>query len=102
MTKEPYNILARSFEFPDHPEWGVITIDGHCDERGSDRYNQTLGRRRAAAVERYLQEMGVPPSRIAIRTFGAAQPAVAGHNESAWSYNRRSEFQVEMFASAKL
>ena len=84
----------------DQPEWGVITIDGHCDERGSDQYNQVLGRSRAAAVKRYLLEMGVPPARVAIRTFGAARPAVLGHDESAWSYNRRSEFQIEMFASA--
>ncbi len=83
----------------DHPEWGVITIDGHCDERGSDQYNLALGRSRAVEVERYLVKMGVPLARVAIRTFGAGRPAVAGHDESAWSYNRRSEFQVEMFAS---
>ena len=83
----------------DHPEWGVVTVDGHCDERGSDDYNQGLGRRRAAAVERYLLEMGVPSSRVAIRTFGADRPAVPGHGESAWSYNRRSEFQIEVLAS---
>ena len=83
----------------DHPEWGVITIDGHCDERGSDQYNLALGRSRAVEVERYLVKMGVPPARVAIRTFGAGRPAVAGHDESAWSYNRRSEFQVDMFAS---
>lgn len=83
----------------DHPEWGVITIDGHCDERGSDQYNLALGRSRAVEVERYLVKMGVPPARVAIRTFGAGRPAVAGHDESAWSYNRRSEFQVDRFAS---
>jgi peptidoglycan-associated lipoprotein len=86
----------------DHPEWGVITIDGHCDERGNDQYNQALGKSRAAAVERYLTEIGVPPTRIAIRTFGADRPAVSGHDERAWSHNRRSEFQVETFASAGL
>lgn len=86
----------------DHPEWGVVTIDGHCDERGSDPYNQALGRRRAAAVESYLVAMGVPPARIATRTFGRDRPAVLGHDESAWSHNRRSELQVEAFASASL
>ena len=86
----------------DHPEWGVITIDGHCDERGSDQYNQELGLGRAVAVKGYLLDMGVPPARVAIRTFGSGRPAVFGHEESAWSYNRRSEFQVEMFPSANL
>jgi len=86
----------------DHPEWGVVTIDGHCDERGSDPYNRALGLRRAAAVERFLVEAGVPPARIATRTFGADRPAVLGHDESAWRHNRRSEFQVEVFTSASL
>ena len=86
----------------DQPEGGGVTIDGHCDERGSDQYNRALGRRRAAAVERYLVDMGVPPARVATRTFGEDRPAGPGHDESAWSYNRRSELQVEVLASASL
>jgi len=78
------SILAR-------PEWGVITIDGHCDERGSGQHNRALGTRRAAAVERYLVELGVPPARLATRTFGEDSPAVPGHGEDAWRFNRRSE-----------
>jgi peptidoglycan-associated lipoprotein len=86
----------------EHPEWGVITIEGHCDERGSDEYNHKLGRRRAAAVERYLVELGVPPERISTRTFGSDKPAVVGHDESAWRHNRRSELQVKASVSASL
>ena len=83
-----------------HPEWGVVTIDGHCDERGSDEYNRALGRRRAAAVEHYLETLGVPTTRVASQTFGEDRPAVLGHSESAWSYNRRSELQIETLTSA--
>ena len=79
----------------DHPEWGQVTIDGHCDERGSDEHNHKLGQRRAAAVERYLVEMGVPAERVSIRTFGSEKPAVLGHDEDAWRHNRRSELHVE-------
>jgi peptidoglycan-associated lipoprotein len=86
----------------DHPEWGLVTIEGHCDERGSDEYNRELGRRRAVAVERYLVSVGVPPARITTRTFGSDRPAVRGHDESAWNYNRRSELQVEERISASL
>ncbi|MBW2542623.1 MAG: OmpA family protein [Deltaproteobacteria bacterium] len=86
----------------EHPEWGMVTIEGHCDERGSDEYNHKLGRRRAAAVERYLVEMGVPPERISTRTFGSDRPAVVGHDESAWRHNRRSELQLEVSLSASL
>ncbi len=84
----------------EHPEWGVVTIDGHCDERGSGPYNLALGSRRAAAVERYLVEMGVPRGRLSTRSFGSDSPAVPGHDEEAWRYNRRSEFRTGALASA--
>jgi len=84
----------------EHPEWGVLTIDGHCDDRGSEEYNMALGSRRAATVERYLADLGVPVSRLATRTFGEEKPAVAGRGERAWRYNRRSEFQIEARESA--
>ena len=74
-----------------NPEWGVLMIEGHCDERGSDEYNLALGGRRAATVKRYLVDLGVPAARLDTRTFGEARPAVAGHDETAWRYNRRSE-----------
>jgi peptidoglycan-associated lipoprotein len=83
-----------------HPEWGVLTIEGHCDERGSDEYNLALGERRAAVVERYLLDLGVPASRLNIRSFGEEKPAVAGHDEGAWRYNRRSEITSPSFKSA--
>jgi peptidoglycan-associated lipoprotein len=86
----------------DQTEWGQVTIDGPSDERGSDVYNRKLGRRRATAVERYLVEMGVPPERVSIRTFGSNKPAVRGHDESAWSHNRRSELRVEVRISSSL
>lgn len=79
----------------DHPEWGVLKIDGHCDERGSDEHNLRLGERRATAVERYLVNAGVPSSRLSTRTFGDRRPAVRGHDEGAWRRNRRAELHVE-------
>jgi peptidoglycan-associated lipoprotein len=72
--------------------WSVITIEGHCDERGSEEYNIALGERRARAVKQYLSDLGVPSSRLEVVSFGEAKPAVMGHDESAWRYNRRSEF----------
>jgi peptidoglycan-associated lipoprotein len=84
-----------------HPEWGTVTIEGHCDERGSEEYNLALGRRRAATVARYLGHMGVPSSRLETRTYGEMRPAVVGHDEAAWSRNRRSELQTEAHESAQ-
>ena len=95
LRPEALNALERyAKSILDHPEWGVLKIDGHCDERGSDEYNLALGKRRAAAVERHLVHMGVPPSRLATRTFGSQKPAVRGHDEGSWRYNRRSELHV--------
>jgi len=83
-----------------HPEWGVVTIQGHCDERGTDEYNIALGDRRAAAVKRYLVDLGVPESRLQTATYGEERPAVLGHDEKAWRYNRRSEFASDALQSA--
>ena len=73
-------------------DWGQLTIEGNTDERGSEEYNLALGERRAMAVKRYLVDLGVPSSRLRTVSFGEAKPAVAGHDESAWRYNRRSDF----------
>ena len=74
--------------------WSRVTIEGYCDERGSDEYNIALGERRATRVKRYLIDLGVPASRLGTVSFGEARPAVSGHDESAWRMNRRSEFMV--------
>jgi peptidoglycan-associated lipoprotein len=72
--------------------WGKIKIQGHTDERGSAQYNLALGERRASAVKRYLIDLGVSASRLTVVSFGEAVAAVPGHDESAWRYNRRTEF----------
>ncbi len=78
-----------------HPEWGVVTIEGHCDERGSHEHNMALGQRRAETVKQYLVSQGVPMSRLMTVSFGESKPAVYGHDESAWQMNRRSELKPE-------
>jgi peptidoglycan-associated lipoprotein len=72
----------------------MITIEGHCDERGSEEYNLALGERRAAAVRQYLVDSGVSAGKLDTVSFGEAKPAVQGHDESAWRWNRRGEFVV--------
>lgn len=69
-----------------------IGIEGHCDERGTIEYNFNLGLRRARATRDYYIQNGIPASRIEIRSMGEEQPADPGHNEAAWSKNRRCQF----------
>lgn len=71
-----------------------LIAQGHCDERGSKEYNLSLGENRALAVRAYLVELGVPSANIQTKSFGEEQPADPGHNESAWSQNRRVEFAL--------
>jgi peptidoglycan-associated lipoprotein len=71
-----------------------IRIAGHTDERGSDEYNIALGQRRAAAAKRYLVDNGIAADRIDVVSFGEDRPAAMGSDESAWSQNRRDEFEI--------
>ena len=95
------SLEARAEAIRQHPELGVVTIQGHCDERGSDEYNLALGERRAAAVKRYLVDLGVPVSRLETVTYGEGRPAAPGHDETAWRHNRRSELVSQAVQSAK-
>jgi len=71
-----------------------IRISGHCDERGSDEYNLALGNRRATAAKQYLTSHGVDAGRIETVSYGEERPLAQGHDESAWSQNRRDEFEI--------
>ena len=75
----------------DNPQ-RVVVVEGHCDERGSNEYNMSLGESRAVIVSRYLIESGVAADRIQTRSYGEERPAVMGADEGAWSRNRRGEF----------
>ncbi|WP_091535629.1 peptidoglycan-associated lipoprotein Pal [Fontimonas thermophila] len=69
-----------------------VRLEGHADERGTTEYNQALGERRANAVRRALINLGVPAGQLSVVSYGETRPAVQGHDESAWSKNRRVEF----------
>lgn len=71
-----------------------LRIAGHTDSRGSTEYNLALGQRRAAAAKRYLTERGVPENRIETVSFGEERPVAMGTDESAYSQNRRDEFEI--------
>ena len=68
----------------------TVTIEGHCDERGTREYNLALGERRAAAARDYLLAQGVDPARIRVISYGKERPVAAGSNETSWSKNRRA------------
>ena len=76
-----------------YPKW-AITVEGHCDERGTAEYNLSLGDRRAAAVKSYLVSLGIASDRILTVSYGKEFPFDAGHNDGAWARNRRAHFVI--------
>lgn len=70
----------------------AVTIEGHCDDRGSTEYNLALGERRAHSVRDYMVNLGVAKNRLKTVSYGEERPAVRGSGEEAWAKNRRAEF----------
>jgi peptidoglycan-associated lipoprotein len=73
----------------------VITIEGHCDERGTVEYNLALGERRAEVARNYIVSLGVKENRLKTISYGKSKPADLGHTEEAWAMNRRAHFVVQ-------
>lgn len=71
-----------------------ILIEGHCDERGTLAYNLVLGEKRANSAKRYLENLGIPSSRLQTTSYGEVKPSCKDHNEGCWKYNRRAHFVV--------
>ncbi|HWQ70204.1 MAG TPA: peptidoglycan-associated lipoprotein Pal [Patescibacteria group bacterium] len=92
IREESKKLLNENAEwFRKHPA-AKVTIEGHCDERGSSEYNLALGERRARATRDYLVAAGIAANRISTISFGKERPFVSGHDESSWKWNRRAHF----------
>ncbi|WP_225639186.1 peptidoglycan-associated lipoprotein Pal [Candidatus Profftia sp. (ex Adelges kitamiensis)] len=99
---DKYNVSAEYAELLDtnsailrkNPSYKV-TIEGHTDERGTPEYNISLGERRANAVKIYLQSKGVEANQISIISYGKEKPAVLGHDETAYTKNRRAVLEIK-------
>jgi peptidoglycan-associated lipoprotein len=93
LTPQSREILARNAEWLRQNPAARLTVEGHCDERGSHEYNLALGQRRADVAKNYLVSLGVAAERLTGISYGEERPAAAGSDESAWSQNRRAEFR---------
>jgi peptidoglycan-associated lipoprotein len=76
-----------------YAQW-VVTIEGHCDERGTAEYNLALGERRAMAVKSYMVSLGIAPDRLRTVSYGKEFPFDQAHTDEAWSRNRRAHFVI--------
>jgi peptidoglycan-associated lipoprotein len=94
LAEESRNLLQKKAGFmKKHPEL-QITIEGHCDQRGSSDYNLGLGQKRADSVKNYLQDLGVAGNRMTTVSYGKEQPLDPGQGEAAWARNRRGHLVI--------
>jgi len=94
LTDSAKKVLDRKIQIMNANPGVGIQIEGNTDERGSAEYNLALGQQRAASVKRYLTQHGIADSRITVLSNGEEKPADQGHDETAWSHNRRAEFVI--------
>ncbi|MEZ5331326.1 MAG: peptidoglycan-associated lipoprotein Pal [Thermoanaerobaculia bacterium] len=94
LRPEARERLARNAEFMRaHPEF-VFTIEGHCDERGTNEYNLALGDRRGSAARNYVASLGIDSSRMSTISYGEERPQCMESTESCWQLNRRAHFVI--------
>lgn len=90
LTSEAQQVLTRQAQwFRAHPDVAV-TVEGHCDERGTREYNLALGERRANSVKNFLASQGVPVARMSTISFGKERPEALGSDEASYAQNRRA------------
>jgi len=95
LSEEARTILAADAKLLGENKSVKITIEGHCDERGTVEYNLALGEKRALGAKNYLVNYGIDGSGISIISYGKERPFDPGHGEEAWAQNRRAHFVVQ-------
>ena len=87
------NLMKKAEWLRSNPD-ATVTIEGHCDERGTNEYNLALGERRAESSKNFLVDLGIAPSRMTTISYGEERPIDPQSNEEAWAKNRRDHFVI--------
>ena len=91
LSDQAQQILSSKADYLRTHSEVMFTVEGHCDERGTDAYNIALGERRAEAVKNFLVDLGISANRLNTISYGEERPIVLGQNESSWAKNRRAQ-----------
>jgi peptidoglycan-associated lipoprotein len=92
LTEPAKKVLDEKIAFLKRFPKVAVTVEGHCDERGTTEYNIALGERRAHAAQQYILASGLPNVKITTVSYGKERPAATGHDEASWAKNRRDHF----------
>ena len=95
LTTQAQDVLRKKAAFLKANPNVKVTIEGHCDERGTNEYNLALGEARAKAAKAFMVDLGIPAARMATISYGEERPLVQGHTEEAYAKNRRAHFVIE-------
>jgi len=95
LDDEDRSVLDNQAKFLNQNPSLQVTVEGHCDERGTREYNLALGEKRASSVKDYLTSLGINSDRISVVSYGKERPQVLGSNKAAWSMNRRSVTTID-------
>ncbi len=95
LLPEAKEILKEKAEWLSIHRDVIVTMEGHCDERGTNEYNLALGDRRAESAKRFLIDLGISVSRLTTVSYGEERPLDPRHNEEAWAKNRRAHFVID-------
>jgi peptidoglycan-associated lipoprotein len=90
LDSEDQSVLAKQAAWLQKNPAVKVTVEGHCDERGTREYNLALGDRRANAAKNYLVNNGVPAGNVLVISYGKERPVAMGSDEAAWAQNRRA------------
>ena len=94
LTPEARMLLKEKAEWLISHTYAAITIEGHCDERGTTEYNLALGEKRALTAKQYLVDLGISANRMRTISYGEEKPLVEGNDEGVWAKNRRAHFEI--------
>lgn len=94
LSDKAQQILNRKADYLRNYQGVNVTVEGYCDERGTDAYNIALGERRARSVKSFLVNLGIRTDRVKTVSYGEERPIAMGHNEASWAKNRRTQFVI--------
>jgi len=92
LNEDNRMVLDRKVDFLRRYPAVSVTVEGHCDERGTNEYNLALGEQRANSAWQYLVNSGIDPDRLSMISYGEERPIAFGHDDASWAVNRRAHF----------